>query len=202
MATDRFTPDNLTELGENEIHVFGRYRDEYNAHMFEVKKAWQAIPIKGIGLQGNNYILPIITWSGCYTQPYVNEFIEFAKQHPELTFFVTHEELMEHLKKVDAASLFQEALEVENIILPQAFAEYLIIRSKQKALMNDPLVAEYIKAAEREAEKEVEKDWGTDLKGKLGYCHFVWRYKKRILKEKYGIDWLTPAERNPNIRFD
>ncbi len=35
-----------------------------------------------------------------------------------------------------------------------------------------------------------------------GICHYIWREKKRILKEKYGIDWRSPAEMNPRVRFD
>jgi hypothetical protein len=36
----------------------------------------------------------------------------------------------------------------------------------------------------------------------FGYCNTYWPTKKRILKEKYGIDWRTPAEMNPNVAFD
>lgn len=38
--------------------------------------------------------------------------------------------------------------------------------------------------------------------GKLGYCHLIWCKRKRILKEKYNIDWKTPAEMNPDVIFD
>ena len=36
----------------------------------------------------------------------------------------------------------------------------------------------------------------------LGACHSVWGMQKRILRERYGIDWKTPAEQNPDITFD
>ena len=36
----------------------------------------------------------------------------------------------------------------------------------------------------------------------LGSCHTLWIFQKRILKEKYGITWYTPAELNPDIKFD
>lgn len=36
----------------------------------------------------------------------------------------------------------------------------------------------------------------------LGACHGIWREKKRILKERYGIDWKTPDEMNPGVNFD
>lgn len=37
---------------------------------------------------------------------------------------------------------------------------------------------------------------------KLGSCHTIWSIKKRILKEKYGMDWLSPADLHPDIIFD
>ena len=36
----------------------------------------------------------------------------------------------------------------------------------------------------------------------LGSCHRLWSLQKTILKEKYGITWYTPAELNPDIKFD
>lgn len=36
----------------------------------------------------------------------------------------------------------------------------------------------------------------------LGSCHGIWATQKRILKERYNIDWLTPAEEHPEITFD
>jgi hypothetical protein len=40
------------------------------------------------------------------------------------------------------------------------------------------------------------------IKPHLGYCHVFWHTKKRILKEKFGIDWRTPAEMNPHVYYD
>ena len=36
----------------------------------------------------------------------------------------------------------------------------------------------------------------------FGFCHNFWRTKKALLKEKYGIDWKSPAEWNPGVIFD
>ncbi len=33
------------------------------------------------------------------------------------------------------------------------------------------------------------------------YCLRYWNEKQRILKEEFGIEWKTPAQMNPNIRF-
>ena len=38
--------------------------------------------------------------------------------------------------------------------------------------------------------------------GALGTCHIYWRLKKEILKSDYNIDWNSPAELNPYVRFD
>lgn len=53
---------------------------------------------------------------------------------------------------------------------------------------------------EPELEKLVREETGEG--NYLGYCHTYWRVKKRILKEKYGIDWLSPADRFPGMLFD
>lgn len=36
----------------------------------------------------------------------------------------------------------------------------------------------------------------------MGKCHVLWHAQKMVLKEKYDIDWLTPAECFPDIIFD
>ena len=42
----------------------------------------------------------------------------------------------------------------------------------------------------------------AELFMQLGCCHTLWALQKRILKEKYGITWYTPAELHPEIKFD
>ena len=42
----------------------------------------------------------------------------------------------------------------------------------------------------------------TGKGGYLGFCHEYWAAKKEVLREKYGIDWRSPAERYPHIIFD
>ena len=36
----------------------------------------------------------------------------------------------------------------------------------------------------------------------LGSCHTLGALQKRSLNEKYGITWYTPAELNPDVKFD
>lgn len=51
-------------------------------------------------------------------------------------------------------------------------------------------------------DNEIEAKIGTRESFGIGYCHYYWAEKKRILREKYGIDWATPAELNPYCIFD
>jgi hypothetical protein len=42
----------------------------------------------------------------------------------------------------------------------------------------------------------------SDVPHERGHCHRVWTTRKRILREQFGIDWLSPREMNPGIAFD
>lgn len=44
-------------------------------------------------------------------------------------------------------------------------------------------------------EKEFENQFGK------GICHRYWHRKKELLKS-YGIDWKSPSEMNPDVKFD
>jgi len=63
--------------------------------------------------------------------------------------------------------------------------------------------SEYQKIS-RQVEKEVKEALAKKriLPGMLGYCQAFWSEKKKILKEKYGINWRSPQEMNPEISFD
>jgi hypothetical protein len=64
---------------------------------------------------------------------------------------------------------------------------------------NDPQYKGVFLKIDVEVKKKLE---GHPMQGKLGYCHIFWETKKKILKEKYGIDWKSPAEMNPDVFFD
>jgi len=40
------------------------------------------------------------------------------------------------------------------------------------------------------------------MRGGFGFVHIYWQEKKRVLHDKYGIEWRSPAEMNPHILFD
>jgi hypothetical protein len=35
-----------------------------------------------------------------------------------------------------------------------------------------------------------------------GLCQLIWDATKRLLRERYGIEWRSPADMNPFTRFD
>jgi len=70
----------------------------------------------------------------------------------------------------------------------------------------DPLedTPEYL-AIQEELDKEIQakiKEDGFPDRVFHGYCHVYWERKKKILKEKYNMEWKSPAELNPYIIFD
>lgn len=57
-----------------------------------------------------------------------------------------------------------------------------------------------IEGAGKEALQEL-ADEGFRVES-LGSCHAIWPRQKHILKQKYGIDWISPKEQNPHILID
>ncbi len=63
------------------------------------------------------------------------------------------------------------------------------------------LTPEY-KRVEVEVDREVQKEVDDSGITGLGTCHLYWKIKKRILRERYGIDWRSPSEMNPWTIYD
>ena len=123
-----FTPDYITELKADEVFVFGSNL----AGMHGGGAAWVAwrqfgaIMGQGVGMQGQSYAIPTMHGGVETIEPYVTEFIAFAKAHPELFFYVTRIGCgIAGFRDNEIAPLFAEALGVENICLPEAFVKVL-----------------------------------------------------------------------------
>ncbi len=69
-------------------------------------------------------------------------------------------------------------------------------------MLKDPVeyTPQYL-AIREELEAELQEKLKNFPHG-IGFCHVYWGMKKRLLKEKYGIDWKSPAELNPTVMFD
>ncbi len=121
MEKKRTTPEFITQLEPNEIFVFGSNLQGMHgggAALVAYRK-FGAILGQGVGLQGQSYGIPTMQGGVETIRPYVDDFIRFAKEHPELTFLVTRIGCgIAGFRDSDISPLFAAAHTVDNIILP------------------------------------------------------------------------------------
>ena len=128
IAERRYTPENIKTLAENEIFVFGS--NLQGMHGGGAARAamdrFGAIWGQGVGMQGQCYAIPTMHGGVDAIRPYVDEFIEYAKQHPELTFLVTRIGCgIAGFRDEQMAPLFATALNLPNVVLPKTFVDAL-----------------------------------------------------------------------------
>lgn len=126
--TGRVTPSWIDDLQENQVFVFGsNLAGMHGGGAARVARLrFGAVMGKGVGMQGRSYAIPTMQGGTETIRPYVNDFIAYAKEHPELTFLVTPIGCgIAGFEPEDIAPLFEEASNVENIWLPKSFWEVL-----------------------------------------------------------------------------
>lgn len=126
--TGRVTPSWIDDLQENEVFVFGsNLAGMHGGGAARVARLrFGAVMGNGVGMQGRSYAIPTMQGGTKTIRPYVNDFIAYAKEHPELTFLVTPIGCgIAGFEPEDIAPLFEEASNVENIWLPKSFWEVL-----------------------------------------------------------------------------
>ena len=130
----RITNDNITELKENEIFVFGSNLSGIHGGGAAklANREFGAIWGNATGLQGQTYAIPtkskfiVRTLDLDEIKPFVDEFIEFAKIHSELIFFVTEIGCGLATHTVETmAPLFKRAMDIQNIFMPTKFWQVL-----------------------------------------------------------------------------
>lgn len=120
----RIAANKITELKDNEVFVFGsNLQGKHGAGAAAIAtKQFGAIWGQGVGLQGQSYAIPTMHGGVEEIKPYVDEFIEFAKNHPNLNFLVTRIGCgIAGFTEEEVAPLFNNAVSVENIYLPDTF---------------------------------------------------------------------------------
>jgi len=145
----RITPNNIQELKENEIFVFGSNLqgnhlggaariafDKFGAKMYQ-----------GIGLQGQSYAIPTLDLDIdirnrkvhiVHLRYYVNDFITFAANTPDKTFLVTEIGCgIAGFTPEEIAPLFKESLQLNNVYLPQRFVNILTPKTMLNTFMEE-----------------------------------------------------------------
>ncbi|GHT21692.1 hypothetical protein FACS189430_02160 [Bacteroidia bacterium] len=118
---NRTSSKHITALADNEIFVFGSNRagEHRGGAARQAHKYFGAVWGQGIGLHGQSYAIPTM---GGDIQQYVDDFIAFAKAHPDLRFLVTEIGCgIAGYSYKDITPFFRDAVNVENIHLPERF---------------------------------------------------------------------------------
>ena len=124
----KFTPAHIDQLQPGEIFVFGS-----NLAGAHAGGAARVANLKfgaewgvGVGLTGQSYAIRTMQGGVETIAPYVNDFIDFAGQHLELTFLVTPIGCgIAGFMPEEIAPLFAKALDAPNVMLPKVFVDIL-----------------------------------------------------------------------------
>jgi len=128
MNKARITDSLVISLNPNEVFVFGSNLDGFHGGgaARAAYNKFGAIWGQGVGMQGQSYAIPTMQGGVETIAPYVDEFIEYAKNHPDKRFLVTEIGCgIAGFTPEEIAPLFANAVDVENITLPHRFWEVI-----------------------------------------------------------------------------
>lgn len=123
-----YTPENITSLAPDEVFVFGSNLQGLHSGG-AARVAYQkfgAVMGQGVGMQGQSYAIPTMHGGIRDIKPYVDDFIELAREWDQTTFYVTRIGCgIAGFKDEDIAPLFDEAYDLYNVRLPESFARII-----------------------------------------------------------------------------
>lgn len=129
----RYTPENITKLGEDDIFVFGSNLAGMHGGG-AARVAWQkfgAVWGQGVGLQGQSYAIPTMQGGVDTIKPYVDEFLDVAYECDQNTFYVTRIGCgIAGFTDEQIAPLFDRALDMYNVVLPESFVKIIEARRR------------------------------------------------------------------------
>ena len=130
----KIAADRIDILEEHEIFVFGSNLagrhggGAARAANMKFGAEWGV----GVGLTGQSYAIPTMQGGVETIKPYVDEFIRFAQANPELKFLVTRIGCgIAGFRDEEIAPLFDKAMQVPNIYLPETFFKILQIHDQK-----------------------------------------------------------------------
>lgn len=131
----KYTPENITELGPDEVFVFGSNLQGIHAGgaAGTAYRKFGAIMGQGEGMQGQSYAIPTMQGSVEAIRPYVDRFIALAREWDQTTFYVTRIGCgIAGYTDEQIAPLFADALDLYNVRLPESFVKVLREKGKTK----------------------------------------------------------------------
>ena len=167
MYNREYTPERITELKPNEIFVFGSNLAGMHCGGAAclAYNRFGAVLGQGVGLQGQSYAIPTMQGGVETIKPYVDEFISFARQHPEMKFLVTMIGCgIAGFTANEIAPLFKDALDAENVILPKEFVE--AIQGNQEDKFN---LARFLKQQDCYYEQALQ-----EIQDGMKRSHWIW----------------------------
>ena len=129
MERPEFTPDSISVLKADEVFVFGSNLEGMHGGgaAYYAFCHFGAVMGCGVGLRGQSYAIPTMQGGVETIKPYVDDFIIFTQEHPELYFFVTRIGCgIAGFRPRDIAPLFAAATNLPNVHLPLDFWEQII----------------------------------------------------------------------------
>lgn len=124
----KYTPENITSLGKDEVFVFGsNLAGNHAGGAARVAlERFGAVMGQGVGMQGQSYAIPTMQGGVETIKPYVDEFIALAREWDQTTFWVTRIGCgIAGFTDEEIAPLFAEALDLYNVRLPKSFADII-----------------------------------------------------------------------------
>lgn len=130
----RFTPERIESLAPDEIFVFGS--NLQGAHGGgAARTAFSRFGAEwgvGDGLRGQSYAIPTMQGGVDTIRPYVDRFLDFASEWDQNTFLVTRIGCgIAGFKPEEIAPLFDRALDMYNVVLPEDFFNIIVARRKR-----------------------------------------------------------------------
>ncbi len=122
------TPEHIETLQEGQIFVFGSNLQGHHigGAARQAREKFGAVYGQGEGLQGQSYAIPTMQMTIPEIKWHVEQFIQFADQHPEMTFLVTRVGCgIAGFSDSQIAPLFAGAYSLSNVYLPIEFWKVL-----------------------------------------------------------------------------
>ena len=124
----KYTPENIDHLGKDDIFVFGSNLEGIHAGG-AARVAYEKFGAEwgnGVGPHGQSYAIPTMQGGVDTIKPYVDDFINLAREWDQNTFYVTRIGCgIAGFTDEEIAPLFDEARDLYNVRLPESFVKII-----------------------------------------------------------------------------